>query len=100
MNSPSPLVGEAQVTRKKMRGKKKKGKKALPPAPPVNHTKNVAAPNRVNPRTGHRYRFYGCGSEFHLLPQRPGQTPNAARRVSIAIDHPEGGDQDAGGGGE
>ena len=92
--SDYPLVGEIQVTFKK----KKKRKRALPHTPPVNHPKNGATPNRINPRTGHRNRRYGSGSESQLLPQCPGQTPNAARRVPIAMDHPEGGDPDAAGG--
>ena len=43
-------------------------------------------PNQINPRTGYRNCCYDCGSGFHLLPQCPGQQPQAARKVSIAME--------------
>ena len=96
--SDHPLGGGAQVATKKMGGKGTRGKNALFPAPPVNHPKNGATTNRINPRTGCRNRRFARGSEFHLLPQRPDRTPNSARRVPISMDHQEGGVRDAAGG--
>ena len=79
-------VGEAQVVpKKKRKNKKKKGKG------PAQRTclSGDGTPNRVNPRTGYRNRFFGCGSECHLLPSCPGEMPQDARRVSISMDPPD-----------
>ena len=59
---------------------------------------NGASPNQVNPRAGYRNRRFGRGSEFHLLAQRPGGKPNAARRVSFAMGRPEEVGRDVSGG--
>ena len=79
-------VSEAQVVSKKKReNTKQKGKD---PIQSVRHS-GEGNPNRVNPRTGYRNRCFGCGSEFHLLPNCPGNVPQDARRVSISMDPPE-----------
>ena len=67
-------IGDAQVAPKKEKGKKKKDKSRLPPAPSATR----ATSDQVNPRTGYRSRRNGCSSEFHLLPHCPGEQPNAA----------------------
>ena len=87
--------GDAHVVSKKTKQKKRKGKNGPSPAP----LGNGDVPNRINSRAGYRNRCYGCGSEFYLLAQRPGKQPNAARRVSIAIETPDQDGKDAVGGG-
>ena len=97
-SSDYPARGDALVAPNTIGGEKKGGE-AYTPSRPANQPTNVATPNRVNPRTGRGNRRFGCGSEFHLLPRCPGPTPKAAGRASIAMDSPEGGGQDAPGGG-
>ena len=79
--SDYPPRGDALVTSKKKGKKRKTGQKGFSPVLPANRPTNVATPNRINPRLGRRNRCFGCGSEFHLPPKRPGPTPKAARRV-------------------
>ena len=98
-SSDYPPRGDALVAPNE-RGGAKKGTEAYSSPLPANQPANVATPNRINPRPGHLNRCLGCGSEFHLRPQRPGPTPKAAWHVSIAMDPPGSGDRDtiAGGG--
>ena len=79
-----PIIGDANAAPKKKRKKPKKGKFA----PPSAQQGNGNTPNQINPRTGYRNRCYGCGSEFHLLPQCPQKQSQSARRVSIAMEPP------------
>ena len=81
LNEKNP-IGEAQAAPKKKREKRTKEKSIPPPAPSA----NGATPNQENTRTGYRNRRFGCGSEFHLLPQCSGKQPHVARRASIAMD--------------
>ena len=69
-----PPRGDALVAPNK-KGGKKKGREAYSPSLPANQPTDVASPNRINSRLGRRNRCFGCGSEFHLRPQRPGPTP-------------------------
>ena len=84
-------VGEAQIASKKKR--KNKTKKGKDPNQRPRFSEDDTL-NRVNPRTGYRNRCFGCGSEFHLLPNCPGKRPQEARRASITMDPP---DRSAGG---
>ena len=89
------LIGDANAASKNKKKKTKKGKFGPPPAP----RENGNTPNQINPRTGYRNRCYGCGSEFHLLPQCPGKQQQVARKVSIATENPnQDGKVDLGGG--
>ena len=54
--------------------------------------------NQENPITGYRNRRSGCRSEFHLLPHAQGKKPNVARRVAIAMEHPDEVGRDISGG--
>ena len=79
-------VGDAQIaSKKKRKNKQKKGKDPIQ-QPRLSGGGNL---NRVNPRTGYRNRCFGCGGEFHLLPNCPGKQPQEARRVSITMDPPD-----------
>ena len=77
-------IRDANAASKKKKKKTKKGEIG----PPLAQQGNGNIPNQINPRTGHRNRCYGCGSEFHLLPQRPQKQPQVARKVSIAMEAP------------
>ena len=65
--SDYPLLREAQVAPKEKGGKMRKGKEALSLAPPASHPTNVATPDRINPRTGHRDCCSGRGMNFILI---------------------------------
>ena len=82
VSGDGPFIGDAKMASKKNKKKRKKWKTGSSPAPEGNGD----IPNQINPRTGHRNRCYGCGSEFHLLPHCPGTQPQAARKVSIVMD--------------
>ena len=92
-SSDYPPRGDALVAPNTFGGQEKGGE-AFSPSRPANQPTNVATPNRINPRPGRRNRWSLCGGEFHLRPQRPGPTPEAARHVSVAMDPPGRGDKD------
>ena len=60
-----PAIGDATVASKKKKKKQEKGKTGSSSILGGHRD----TPNQINPRTGYRKRCYGCGSEFHLLPQ-------------------------------